>query len=167
RASERAPATKREVASGPPRTNAPRSVNPPVQEGTLASGGDRVVLDIQRRLNQLGYLSGVPDGLVGRQSVAATKAFQRSIKRPANGILGGRLLRQLDDARARGALSRTSVKEIQRRLGALGHPAGGVDGFIGPQTGDAVRAFQRVQGLPEDGRLSNELLEALARASAQ
>jgi peptidoglycan hydrolase-like protein with peptidoglycan-binding domain len=167
RASKRPPATKREIASGPPRMNVPRAVNSPVREGALAPGGDRMVLDIQRRLNQLGYRTGVPDGLVGRQSVAATKAFQRSIKRSANGILGGRLLRQLDDARARGGLSRTSVKETQRRLVALGHPTGGVDGFTGSQTVDAVRAFQRVQGLPEDGRLSNELLDALRRASAQ
>jgi len=61
-------------------------------------------------------------------------------------------------------LSRGETEELQRRLSALGHDTGGVDGIVGPDTRDAVRAFQAANGLTPDGYVSTPLLEAVRRA---
>jgi peptidoglycan hydrolase-like protein with peptidoglycan-binding domain len=47
----------------------------------------------------------------------------------------------------RGAL----VKEVQRRLRALGFHAGPIDGIYGPQTAAAVQGLQMSEGLVSDG----------------
>lgn len=43
------------------------------------------------------------------------------------------------------------IASIQQRLNELGFNAGPVDGDFGPQTAQAVKAFQRTHGLPADG----------------
>lgn len=58
-------------------------------------------------------------------------------------------------------LDRAGREELQQRLSALGHPVGPSDGVIGTQTRNAVRAFQRQAGLPEDGYASQSLLKRL------
>ncbi|WP_210210965.1 peptidoglycan-binding protein [Rhodomicrobium lacus] len=45
------------------------------------------------------------------------------------------------------------VREVQRKLRALGYQAGAIDGWYGENTADAVAAFQRRNGLsPVDGK---------------
>ncbi|KAI93539.1 peptidoglycan-binding protein [Rhodomicrobium udaipurense JA643] len=45
------------------------------------------------------------------------------------------------------------VREVQRKLRALGYQAGAIDGWYGESTADAVAAFQRRNGLsPVDGK---------------
>ncbi len=60
-------------------------------------------------------------------------------------------------------LAVAQVEEIQRRLVALGFDAGEADGRIGPQTREAIRAFQRSLGLPADAFASPALLQTLRR----
>ncbi len=43
------------------------------------------------------------------------------------------------------------VKTLQEALSALGFSCGGVDGYFGPHTEDALRKFQFNMGLPHDG----------------
>ena len=62
-------------------------------------------------------------------------------------------------------LGRTQRQELQTRLVSLGYDTGGVDGIIGRRTRDAVRAYQRLKGLPPDGFPSLSLLNALRRDS--
>ena len=50
---------------------------------------------------------------------------------------------------------------IQRRLAALGHYQGAVDGIVGPMTRAAIRAFQKGAGLAVDGHATVELLARL------
>jgi membrane-bound lytic murein transglycosylase B len=57
--------------------------------------------------------------------------------------------------------------ELQRRLSALGHDTGASDGVIGTQTRNAVRAFQKQAGLPEDGYAGQSLLKQLRSASTR
>ena len=57
------------------------------------------------------------------------------------------------------------VKEIQRRLATLGFDVGEADGRVGPQTRNAIRAFQTSAGLPTDAFASPALLEELRRRS--
>lgn len=60
-------------------------------------------------------------------------------------------------------LSNDQKAEIQRRLNALGFNAGEVDGKLGGQSIDAIRAFQRARGLPSDGYATPALLAALRK----
>ncbi|MBA85990.1 MAG: murein transglycosylase [Rhodobacteraceae bacterium] len=61
------------------------------------------------------------------------------------------------------ALTFAERKELQRRLTAKGFSTQGVDGKIGPLTIDAVRGYQRAQGMTPDGYPSLSLLKKLRR----
>ncbi|MEX0807167.1 MAG: trypsin-like peptidase domain-containing protein [Dongiaceae bacterium] len=50
---------------------------------------------------------------------------------------------------------------VQQALAILGYDAGTADGAFGPHTQSAIREFQRDVGMPEDGAISEDLLEAL------
>ena len=63
-------------------------------------------------------------------------------------------------------LSRDEAKEIQRLLNRLGFDAGPEDGFPGPSTRAAIRAFQKKHSLPPDGYLEPALLKRLRTLAA-
>ncbi|MGP9790144.1 lytic murein transglycosylase [Roseinatronobacter sp. NSM] len=52
-------------------------------------------------------------------------------------------------------------RALQRRLNALGHDTGGIDGRIGPATVAAVQAWQKSQGLAPDGYVNADLLRQI------
>ncbi|RKF13843.1 lytic murein transglycosylase [Roseovarius spongiae] len=52
-------------------------------------------------------------------------------------------------------------KEIQRHLKRRGYDVQAIDGLIGPKTITAIRAFQKLRGMPPDGYPSRQLLKAL------
>jgi membrane-bound lytic murein transglycosylase B len=62
-------------------------------------------------------------------------------------------------------LAITERRELQERLSALGHHAGPIDGVIGDGTREALRAWQRQNGLTEDGWAGKRLLLRLRLAS--
>lgn len=64
---------------------------------------------------------------------------------------------------ARGSRGET-VRELQRRLAALGFSSGTVDGVFGPKLANAVRRFQRSRGLDVDGVVGSGTLKALQKA---
>jgi murein L,D-transpeptidase YcbB/YkuD len=53
------------------------------------------------------------------------------------------------------------VKKAQEALKNKGHDPGSTDGVIGPQTRQAIKAFQSANGLKETGRLDPETAEKL------
>ena len=53
--------------------------------------------------------------------------------------------------------------EMQQRLQARGYPVEKIDGIIGPQTTEAIRAFQRSVGVSPDGFPSQDVLALLKR----
>lgn len=59
------------------------------------------------------------------------------------------------------AISAVQKREIQNRLRSRGFAVEKIDGIIGPNTIDAIRAFQRSAGLSADGYPSHDLLKAL------
>jgi membrane-bound lytic murein transglycosylase B len=61
------------------------------------------------------------------------------------------------------ALTFKERKELQQRLTRAGFSTKGVDGKIGPLTIDAVRGYQRAQGMTPDGYPSLRLLQKLRR----
>jgi hypothetical protein len=60
--------------------------------------------------------------------------------------------------------SRGHTRAVQAGLLAAGHDPGPLDGWMGPKTRGAIRAFQRRHGLYEDGEIGGGLIEALLDA---
>lgn len=58
---------------------------------------------------------------------------------------------------------RPSVKQIQVALQNAGYNPGVIDGKMGPQTADAIRAFQQANNLGADGRVGKKTWVALRK----
>lgn len=130
-------------------------------------------VELQTLLNGLGYDAGAVDGLFGSGTRRAVRAFQTDTQLPADGFPTLTLLDQIrvragvavEPARTPRGLERSGVRELQRILNRLGYGAGTADGVIGSRTRDAIRAFERAQGMEVRGRATDVVLER-ARASA-
>jgi N-acetylmuramoyl-L-alanine amidase len=120
------------------------------------------VSDVQRRLDQLGFTSGVdPDGTYREGTRAAVEAFQYRRGLRVDGVCGRQTWSALVEAgrrlgdrflyRRSPMLRGDDVAELQQRLSALGFDAGRVDGIFGDLTSAALGEFQRNAGLPVDG----------------
>jgi peptidoglycan hydrolase-like protein with peptidoglycan-binding domain len=60
----------------------------------------------------------------------------------------------------------SQVFELQKKLTELKLFDGTVDGFYGPMTARAIRAFEERNGLTPTGALSNQIIDAILRADA-
>lgn len=129
------------------------------------------VYSMQKRLVELGYLSGVPDAAFGAETETALVAFQRNNGLTADGVAGNSTISKLNSNSAKKAASvsatptpapgsytvlkegdsGTYVYDMQERLYALGYYTGRIDGRFGAGTTAAVRAFQQASGLTVDG----------------
>jgi peptidoglycan hydrolase-like protein with peptidoglycan-binding domain len=61
-------------------------------------------------------------------------------------------------------IGNAEVSEMQRKLQALELYEGAVDGFFGPRTARAIKAFEERAGLTPKGELTRELLDAVRSA---
>ncbi len=59
-----------------------------------------------------------------------------------------------------------AVRTVQRRLKELGYYKGSADGDFGPATEEAVKAFQRANGLTADGKVGEKTLEKMNAKNA-
>ena len=53
------------------------------------------------------------------------------------------------------------IQQVQEKLNSAGYDAGPVDGMLGPQTEQALTAFQNEKGLQASGQLDSQTLAAL------
>lgn len=147
-----------------------------------STGSD--VSDLQARLTELGYYSGVIDGKYASGTQTAVTEFQQRNGLTADGIAG----RETQDLLYSGAAqaktvsagseteeylllkqgtSGLEVRKLQGRLAELGYYAGGVDGIYGESTASAVKAFQRNNGLSGDGQAGVQTQTKLYSATAK
>lgn len=118
--------------------------------------------NLQATLTQMGFNTNGVDGILGPDSRAAMRNFQRSRGIPADGYASAKLLERVEQAaQGRETLERDSVRLIQQRLNERGFNAGVPDGIAGPQTRSAIAAFQRASGFSADGQPSINVLQAL------
>ena len=125
------------------------------------------VRDMQRRLKELGYLSGEADGQFGTATENAVKAFQWQHNLQNDGIAGEQTLNLLYSENARvfvptptpsptpsvlsSGASGEEVRRLQTRLKDLGFYTGDIDGAFGKGTKSAVTLFQKQHDLEADG----------------
>ena len=152
-----------------------RYANNPVNKGdpeqvrslSLGMTGNDVYA-LQERLIELRYLTGVADGVYGPETQEAVAAYQRNNNLEADGMAGLATLRKLSgSSRAATGASATNppsgtatlregdtgeaVYALQLRLFELGYYSGRIDGRFTEETTEAVKAFQRANGLTADG----------------
>jgi len=143
----------------------------------VGSQGEAVI-DVQRRLEGLGFTKGIdPEGSYRDGTRAAIEAFQYRRGLRVDGVCGiqtwsalveaGRRLGDRFLYRRSPMLRGDDVAELQQRLSALGFDTGRVDGIFGDRTEAALRDLQRGLGLDGDGLCGPATLRsmgALARA---
>jgi peptidoglycan hydrolase-like protein with peptidoglycan-binding domain len=141
-----------------------------IQRGTRGAQ----VLNLQKRLTELGYYTAKMDSDYKAADIAALKAFQKNNGLKADGIAGYETQKILySDAAVPGSAVTPSpapaptptpdlstlrqgstgneVKALQQRLYQLGYLSGKADGNFGSGTAMAVLAFQKANGLNQDG----------------
>ncbi|WP_187830362.1 peptidoglycan-binding domain-containing protein [Siccirubricoccus phaeus] len=136
---------------------------------------------VQEKLRQAGSYAGRPDGIWGPDSQAALERFQMSRGLQANGQLNQATAATLGlapsellaagptagpapgtpAAMAPEPLSPRAVRNVQRRLRALGFYRGPVDGAWGAGTQSAIERFQQGRGLQATGQLNPATAAAL------
>jgi peptidoglycan hydrolase-like protein with peptidoglycan-binding domain len=146
-------------------------------QGDDASPRDDLVRAIQTELKSLGYYSGTLDGIAGAGTSAAIRAFQSAIGIAESPAATFELLSKLRAAR-RGELKLAAMPAVEpphrdERIAAvqtaLSRSAYGqltADGVFGPDTRDAIIRFQRDNGLPVTGTISDALILELRSAGA-
>lgn len=108
-----------------------------------------------RRLGVIALTRGVDSE--GSTDVHADVASERRTPDQIWGaVLSGHILRRGQNG--------AEVKELQKRLLAAGHTVG-VDGDFGPGTEKAVKAFQKANGLEEDGVVGVDTAAAIDRGA--
>lgn len=160
-------------------------------DGTCQIGDSgNAVKKVQKRLIALGYLSGSADGSFGNMTKDAVKAFQQNNGLKVTGKVNSTTLNKLNSSSAvkagksssssSSSSSSTSsdgtcspgdtgaaVRKVQKRLIALGYLEGSADGDYGNMTKNAVKAFQKRNGLSVTGSVNSKTLARLNSSDAK
>lgn len=137
------------------------------------SRGD-MVLQLQKRLQELGYYSSRLDGVCLSDDITAIRNFQGANGLKVDGKAGyntQKLLYSADAVRGNAVITTSvtlrygsegpEVTNLQNRLIALGYLTGAADGKFGRDTRAALIAFQKANGLVRDGVAGAKTLAAL------
>jgi tetratricopeptide (TPR) repeat protein len=182
----KAPEEAREAAEGKPTSTAELREQAEKTESALAlPEQDRK--KVQVALNSLGHEMPTVTGYFGPRTRAMITAWQKKQGLPETGFLDASQLAALQeqatpakradeaklDARQQAEraeaglnLSELDRKKVQAALNSLGHEMPTVTGYFGPRTRAMITAWQKAQGLPETGYLTDVQLAALRQQAA-
>jgi peptidoglycan hydrolase-like protein with peptidoglycan-binding domain/SH3-like domain-containing protein len=168
------------------------TVAPPTVAARLGDEGEDVT-KVQTRLHYLGYYSGKLDGKFGAGTKQAVASFQTKNNLTSDGICGTETIKALfsDKAAFNGATPTATpqatskvvitedtatiqsgsigvaVLNLQRRLFELGYYVSRLDGVYLDEDMNAIKLFQRVNGLTADGKAGYETQKLLFSVSAK
>lgn len=133
------------------------------------SGSD--VEDIQSRLRELDYLDKVT-GYFGEETEKAVIEFQKNNRLSVDGKVGTQTREMLysEDAVPKSLKygeKSDDVLRYQKRLNKLGYLSSTPDGTFGKDTVNAVKSFQRQNGLTVDGYIGPSTKELLMSRNAK
>ncbi len=131
--------------------------------GSLSWGSKGAeVRQVQTKLKQWGYYAGPVDGVFGAGTYRAVVQFQRKNGLTADGKVGPGTRKAMGiSVTAVAAKADATVRAAQQKLKQWGYYEGTVDGIYGPRTGDAIKRFQRKNGLTADGVIGTQTKKAL------
>jgi peptidoglycan hydrolase-like protein with peptidoglycan-binding domain len=142
---------------------------------------------VQVALNSLGHPIPTATGYFGPRTRAMITAWQKKQGLSETGYLDASQLvalreqatlakhtdeanldarQQAERAEAGLSLSEQDRKKVQVALNSLGHPIPTATGYFGPRTRAMITAWQKAQGLPETGYLTEIQLTTLQRQAA-
>lgn len=128
-------------------------------EPTLKKGAKgQAVKDLQEALKALGLQPGPIDGVFGKKTEDAVKAFQKLKGLEVDGIAGPITWLNIDEADQSEPLLKNGskglpVRRLQNRLKLAGFEIPEVNGRFGPKTEAAVKTLQKQAGLVVDGQV--------------
>ena len=154
------------------------------KDGTCEPGDTgEGVKKVQRKLKNLGYYDGSIDGDYGSGTKAAVKRFQKKNGLNETGKVNKSTLEKLNSSKAKKADesdkkessdgtcapgdSGEKVRKVQRRLKKLGYYKSGIDGDFGNKTKEAVKKFQKKNGLSVTGKVNKNTLTKLNSSNAK
>jgi len=144
--------------------NAEYNVNQILKVG---SRGPEVV-QLQTKLKEKNYYTSTVDGIYGSLTRAAVIQFQRDNRLLVDGIAGPQTLSALYQSASTQTATilkigsrGQAVIDLQSQLKNLNYYTSSIDGIYGPKTAEAVRAFQRDNGLVVDGIAGPKTFAAL------
>lgn len=132
-----------------------------------------VVLEAQKRLKLLGYMTSEPDGSYGNDTIIAVKQFQSKNDQVVDGYLGPttRIALNSSEAVPNGISlgdSGDSVQKVQTMLSKLGYiNSANATGYFGDVTENAVKLFQRTNNLSADGSVGVLTMAKLTSGDAK
>lgn len=128
------------------------------------------VMDLQHRLNDLGYYNDETDGSFGSNTAAAIMKVQQDLGLLPTGICSAALKDVLFSDGAPVQTGKTTVSEgqsgpvvakLQEALQALGIYQGPIDTIYDAEVAEAVANFQRLCGMEQNGVASPEVQHAI------
>lgn len=117
--------------------------------------GDHVV-DLQTRLNDIGFTAGTPDGDYGRRTERAVTGFQKVVGLVQTGTVNEATIDALYHYEYDGLVvtvddEGSKVEQLQELLATGPFDPGTPDGEYGTRTVQAVWALEKLAGIPVDG----------------
>ncbi len=151
-----------------PATPSPTALPTPTPDPTLYEDmpDNERVTELQNRLMELGYLDiDEPTQHFGPATKSAVQRFQRQHELQQDGIAGAQTLALIfsDEAKKYTLLEGTTgtdVDNFQRQLKALGYLSK-TTGYYGTETVEAVKAFQKENGLHVDGKAGQRTFDMI------
>ncbi len=137
-------------------------------EKTVAETDAAKVRKCQEKLIGMGYLKDKADGILGLNTAAALREYQRDQGLPETGILDEEtqesLNREAREEYKRGDRG-DGVKRYQRRLSQAGYLTEDADGVFGEATEKAVKDFQKDNDITVTGRIDAKTQKSLNAVS--
>lgn len=139
------------------------------------SNSGKNIVDIQRRLKQLGYSLGITDidGIFGEETERAVKKFQQDRGLDSSGMIDAETWQELVDAGYKigdrllylkyPPFRGDDVKILQYWLKSLGFYHENENGIFGEETKKALIEFQKNMELAPDGIAGRETIQNLSR----
>lgn len=143
---------------------------------TLGSEGPAVI-QLQKDLAVLGYYKNSIDGQFGAKTAEAVKSFQKAQGLKVDALVGAKTKAALNAA-LQAQTNRygnedltvgsegPAVIQLQKDLAELGYYTRSIDGQFGTKTADAVKSFQKAQGLKADALVGSKTKAVLNTAMA-
>lgn len=146
-----------------------------------AGATGEAVLNVQQRLQDLSYYISRLDGNYLTEDIAAVKAFQKENGLTVDGTAGYQtqsiLFSEVAKPNPDAALTietvlrlgskGSDVLQLQEKLKTLNYYMGAIDGIYETNTKEAVKAFQKANGLTVDGTVGTKTLEVLNSPTAK